>query len=39
MKVAAHEVNVAPHHCYGHLSTVANAHFAAARSHRSPACG
>lgn len=34
MKVAAaaeaHEVNVAPHNFYGHLSTMMNAHFAAA---------
>lgn len=34
MKIAAaadaHEVNVAPHNFYGHLSTVMNAHFAAA---------
>lgn len=27
---AAHEVNVAPHNFYGHLSTMMNAHFAAA---------
>ena len=34
MKIAAaaevHEVNVAPHNFYGHLSTMMNAHFAAA---------
>jgi L-alanine-DL-glutamate epimerase-like enolase superfamily enzyme len=37
MKIAAcaeaHEVNVAPHNFYGHLSTMMNAHFAAAVPH------
>lgn len=34
MKIAAaaeaHEINIAPHNFYGHLSTMMNAHFAAA---------